>query len=80
MKVKALAPLKMYQVSSGVYQTKDDKFRIEKIDTSKWSWFIRSGNAWIAKDKRQYKTKAWCERCIEVESEFVYDDEELWEG
>jgi hypothetical protein len=72
--------LKMYQVSSGVYQTKDDLFRIKKIDNNKWSWFVRSGSGWIAKDKRQYKTKTWCERCIEVESGFVYDDETLWEG
>ena len=80
MKVQPIQPLKMYQVSSGVYQTKDDLFQIKKIDNNKWSWFIRSGSAWIAKDKRQYKTKTWCERCIEVESGFVYDDETLWEG
>ena len=72
--------LKMYQVSSGVYQTKDDLFQIKKIDKNEWSWFIRSGSAWIAKDKRKYRTKTRCERCIEVESGFVYDDETLWEG
>jgi hypothetical protein len=79
MIVKPQQPLKMYQVSSGVYQTKDDLFQIKKID-NKWSWFIRSNSAWIAKDKRQYKTKSWCERCIEVECGFMYDDTTLWEG
>lgn len=69
----------MYQVSSGIYQTKDDRFQIKKID-NKWSWFMRSGSAWIAKDKRQYKTKSWCERCIEVEMDFLYDDITLWEA
>lgn len=71
--------LQMYQVSSGVYQTKDDLFQIKKID-NKWSWFIRSGSDWIAKDRRKYKTKSWCEKCIDQESGFMYDDSTLWEG
>ena len=80
MSIKPINLLQMYQVSKGVYQTKDDRFRIEKISKSEWSWFIRSGSSWIAKDKRKYKTKSWCARCIEVELDFVYDDETLWEG
>jgi hypothetical protein len=71
--------LQMYQVSSGIYQTKDDLFQIKKID-NKWSWFMRSGSDWIAKDRRKYNTKSWCEKCIDQESGFMYDDSTLWEG
>ena len=79
MTVRELNLVQLYQVSKGVYQTKDNLFQIKKID-NKWSWYIRNGSVWIAKDKRQYKTKSWCETCIAQEMGFVYDDETLWEG
>lgn len=72
--------MKLYKESTGVYKTKDDRFKIEKIDTNKWSWFIRSGNTWVAKDRRTYKTKSWCEKCILQEMDNFQDDSELWEG
>lgn len=75
--------LELYKVSSGIYQTTDDLFQIKKIDT-KWSWFMRSGSAWVAKDKRKYRTKTHCERCIYAEVDRYKDDInydiQLWEG
>lgn len=72
--------LEFYKVSKGVYRTTDETFKIVKVDTNKWSWFLRSGSEWIAKDKRKYKTKYHCVRCVYAEVENLYDDFQLWEG
>ena len=80
MAIQELNLVQLYKYSTGVYHSKDERFKIEKIDTAKWSWFIRSGNTWIAKDRRQYKTKAWCEKCVSQEMDNFHDDSELWEG
>ena len=71
--------LQLYQVSKGIYHTKDDRFRIEK-ENNTWSWFIKSGSSWVAKDKRKYNTRAWCKKCIILEMDNLFDDLTLWEG
>jgi hypothetical protein len=71
--------LQLYKESAGVYKSKDDRFKIQK-EGSTWSWFIRSGSEWIAKDKRKYQTKSKCEKCVLQEMDNFHDDSELWEG
>lgn len=73
----------MYQSSKGVYVTKDGMFMIVKSDFTKrctWSWWVKGDFAWIDKDKREYRTKAQAERCVEVAMESIHYEYELWEG
>ena len=78
--IKEIQLLQLYKVSKGVYQTTDERFKIMKVEENQWSWFLKSGSAWIAKDKRQYRTKTQCERCVYAEVDNLFDDLQLWEG
>ena len=48
---------------------------IVKSDFTKrctWSWWVKGDFAWIDKDKREYRTKAQAERCVEVAMESIH--------
>ena len=70
-------PLKMRKEQGG-YVTLDSQFRIEKVEGNRWSWFIKEAGTWVARDKRKYATKSWCEMCVEAYAEHINSELELW--
>ena len=73
--------IKLLRVLEGSqeYLTQDMNYLIRKTEKG-WIWEVSEGTKWVRKDRRYYKTRAWCLLCVETDKYQSEGELELWLG
>lgn len=79
--LKPNSPIKLRKVIGGSqqYLTEDSLYIVFK-ESKGWGWQVSDGSQWVTKDKRRYKTRNWCLKCVEADMQQTNNELELWEA